>query len=77
MKQSSFKFRWINSQCYEFILPNGKHVITDPYITPKPVPGFRVFSVEEIEQCDYILLTHSHYHYDDGPHRECRLYPAP
>ena len=61
MKQSSFKFRWINSQCYEFILPNGKHVITDPYITPKPVPGFRVFSVEEIEQCDYILLTHSHY----------------
>ena len=61
MKQSSFKFRWINSQCYEFILPNGKHVITDPYITPQPVPGFRVFSVEEIEQCDYILLTHSHY----------------
>mgnify|MGYP007059276400 CR=1 FL=1 len=34
MTIDSFKFRYINAQCYEFILPNGKHLITDPYITP-------------------------------------------
>ena len=61
MDISSFKFRYINAQCYEFIFPNGKHLIIDPYITPKNLVGFRTFSVNEIEQCDYILLTHSHY----------------
>ena len=61
MKINGFKVRYINAQCYEFILPNGKHLITDPYITPVSLAGFRVFSVDEIERCDYILLTHSHY----------------
>ena len=61
MTIDSFKFRYINAQCYEFILPNGKHLITDPYITPTNLVGFRPFHVDEIEQCDYILLTHTHY----------------
>ncbi|MBO4888631.1 MAG: MBL fold metallo-hydrolase [Firmicutes bacterium] len=61
MKINGFKVRFINAQCYEFILPNGKHLITDPYITPVNLVGFRPFSVDEIERCDYILLTHSHY----------------
>ena len=61
MKINGFQVRYINAQCYEFILPNGKHLITDPYITPVNLVGFRPFSVEEIERCDYILLTHSHY----------------
>lgn len=55
MTIDSFKFRYINAQCYEFILPNGKHLITDPYITPTNLVGFRPFHVDEIEQCDYIL----------------------
>lgn len=27
MTIDSFKFRYINAQCYEFILPNGKHTL--------------------------------------------------
>ena len=29
--------------------------------TPINLVGFRKFPVEEIEQCDYILMTHTHY----------------
>ena len=61
MNINGFQVRYINAQCYEFILPNGKHLITDPYITPVNLAGFRKFSVDEIQRCDYILLTHSHY----------------
>ena len=61
MQIKGVKVRYINSQCYEFILPNGKHLITDPYISPINLVGFRKFPVEEIEQCDYILMTHTHY----------------
>ena len=28
MTIDSFKFRYINAQCYEFILPNGKHLLS-------------------------------------------------
>ena len=61
MQIKGVQVRYINSQCYEFILPNGKHLITDPYISPINLVGFRKFPVEEIEQCDYILMTHTHY----------------
>ena len=64
MNQTGLQMRYINGQCYEFILPNGKHLITDPYVTPTKGlsnAGFRAFSVEEIERADYILITHSHF----------------
>ena len=35
MQIKGVKVRYINSQCYEFILPNGKHLITDPYMFNK------------------------------------------
>ena len=58
------KLRYINGQCYEFILPGGKHLITDPYITPTKGlanAGMPEFSTDQIEGADYILLTHTHY----------------
>ena len=61
MNINSLKLRYINGQCYEFVLPNGKHIITDPFITPQVLSGFRQFNIDEIERCDYILLTHAHY----------------
>lgn len=64
MKNFGIKFRYINAQCYEFVLPGGKHMLIDPYITPTRglgVHGLRDFSAEEVEGADYILLTHSHY----------------
>ena len=76
MNINGLKLRYINGQCYEFILPNGKHLITDPYITPENLSGFRRFAVEEIEQCDYILLTHTHYDHTSDVGYLCRKFNA-
>lgn len=61
MTIDGFKFRYINAQCYELILPNGKHILTDPYISDQGLTGFREFKLDEIERCDYVFLTHTHW----------------
>ena len=62
------KFRWINCQCFEIRLPNGKTIITDPcydYPENPDVPManlFRLegFTTEDIQNCDYVILNHTH-----------------
>lgn len=76
MKINGIQFRYINSQCYEFILPNGKHLITDPYISHRNLVGFRTFSVDEIERCDYILMTHTHYDHTSDIGYLCKTFDA-
>ena len=61
MKKNPLKVRWLADQCYEFILPDGKHLITDPGITAKEKTPELVALLESIEGCDYVLVTHSHY----------------
>lgn len=64
----SCSFRWINCQCFEIKLPNGKTVITDPcYDYPEnpssPVADLfrlRGFSTDDLEGCDYVILNHTH-----------------
>ncbi len=61
-------FRWINCQCFEIKLPNGKTIITDPcYDYPEneksPLADLfrlRGFTTNDIESCDYIILNHTH-----------------
>ena len=59
----AFKFRWINGQCFEFKLNNGKTVLTDPWfsgggaLADKCPPGF---SIDDIEGADYVFLNHTH-----------------
>ena len=31
LKTSGLKFRWINGQGFEFVMPNGKTLLTDPF----------------------------------------------
>ena len=49
--------RWFNTAGFEIILPGGKHLLTDPYLDSSKVFPF---SVDQIEQCDYLLLSHIH-----------------
>lgn len=60
---SAFKFRWLNGQCFEIKLNNGKTLITDPWFSGTDRLG-RVcptgFSIDDIDACDYILLNHTH-----------------
>lgn len=66
------QFRWINAQCFQIKLPNGKVVLTDPFF-PSPATSWNVtkelydayaleenFGVESLEQVDYIIINHTH-----------------
>ncbi len=64
----SVSFRWINCQCFEIKLPNGKTIVTDPCYDYKKNPDapladlFRLegFKTEDLEGCDYVILNHTH-----------------
>ncbi len=60
------KFRWINGQGFEFRMPNGKTLLTDPFFY---MPEFQEgkgmslmgFHVDDIEQVDYVFVNHTHH----------------
>lgn len=57
---STVKIRWVQAQCYEIKLPNGKTIVTDPFFGGGVIqPPFPI-SAGDLEGCDYILLNHSH-----------------
>lgn len=58
MQVQGLKLRWIYGACYEIVLPNGKVIVTDPFITPDKLEGF---NVDDITGADYVLCTHTHY----------------
>lgn len=58
MEVQGLKLRWIYGACYEIVLPNGKVIVTDPFITPDKLRGFHI---DDITGADYILCTHTHY----------------
>ncbi len=61
------RFMNIGGLC-EFELPNGKHILVDPWFTdlsngePWPFPGQQ--TKEDIQRVDYILLSHTHADHD-------------
>lgn len=63
----AFKFRWINAQCFEFVFPNGKVLLSDPFFDApqymKPGKGFSLegFSIDDIERVDYLFVNHTHF----------------
>lgn len=62
----ALRFRWINAQCFEFVMPNGKTLLTDPYFDDparfQAGKGMSLmdFSVEDIEAADYVFVNHTH-----------------
>lgn len=65
---SNLRFRWINCQNFEIVLPNGKHILTDPYVKD-PLPGHcpsqvTEFQAKDYEGADYIIVQHNHFDHD-------------
>lgn len=63
------KVRWSGVNFYEFVLPNGKTIVMDPYYDPDTSgTGHNEFNYtptdlpagEWVNGADYILLTHTH-----------------
>lgn len=66
------QFRWINAQCIQMKLPNGKVILTDPFF-PSPTTPWNVskemfdayaledpFDESSLEKVDYIIINHTH-----------------
>ena len=53
--------RWINTAGFELVMSNGKHILLDPFLSGN-VDGVlcHPMELEEIKQCDYLLLSHIH-----------------
>ena len=62
MSKSKIKLRYLSCQSYEIIMPNGKHLLTDPAYGERwgKLEGYGTFTADQIKQCDYILLSHTH-----------------
>lgn len=68
LSSHGLRFRWINAQCFEFRLPNGKTLLTDPFYDFPYTPGTPSanmslpfpFKTEDLEGADYIFLNHNH-----------------
>ncbi len=72
----ALKIRWISVQCYEIALPNGKVIVTDPFIwdgsnlegkelTEQEKRELKVykqtgFTVNDFTGADYIIISHAH-----------------
>ena len=57
MDTNCLQFRWINASCYEFRLPDGRVITTDPYLDH----GDTSFSAADMLTPDYVLITHTHF----------------
>ena len=60
------RIRWVQAQCYEIKLPNGKTIVTDPFFQ-QALPGKSSYysiphgiNVDSFEGCDYVLMNHPH-----------------
>ncbi len=57
---SQLRLRWVQAQCYEIKLPNGKTIITDPFFGGGKIQAPFPITADDLEGCDYIVLNHSH-----------------
>jgi len=63
------RLRWSGVNFYEFVLPNGKTIVMDPYFDTEPAGGHNEFNYtptklpagEWVNGADYIILTHGHF----------------
>lgn len=68
LSSHGLRFRWINAQCFEFRMPNGTTLITDPFYDFPYKPGTSEanmalpfsFTTKDLEGADYIFLNHNH-----------------
>lgn len=59
------RFRWVHAQCFQFELPGGKILMTDPFFPQNPKAWKEVctpaFDADELGKVDYVTINHSHF----------------
>lgn len=60
--KNGISIRWINTAGFEIITQRGKHILLDPFLSGQVGPfSCYPMSIDEIQQCDYLLLSHVHF----------------
>ncbi len=61
------RLRWVQAQCFEIRLPNGKTIVTDPFyqqsLSETPFPYYHIshgITCDSFEGCDYVVINHPH-----------------
>lgn len=59
--KNGIKLRWYNTAGFEIVMSNGKHILIDPFLSGM-INGLSCypFDLEQVEQCDYLILSHIH-----------------
>lgn len=59
------RFRWIHAQCFQFELPGGKVLMTDPFFPQHPKAWKEKttppLTTAELGRVDYVTINHSHF----------------
>ena len=70
MPSFSIRFRWIHAQCYQFQLPDGKVLLTDPFFPQNSLAWIRentpLLDPDDLGRVDYVTITHPHYDHTDN-----------
>ena len=67
---TSLRFRWIHGQCFQFQLPGGKVLMTDPFFPQHPKAWKRentpLPDMDKLGQVDYVTINHAHFDHTAG-----------
>lgn len=59
------RFRWIHGQCFQFQLPGGKVLMTDPFFPQHPKAWKQkntpLLDLDNMGNVDYVTINHSHF----------------
>ena len=74
--KNGITMRWYNTAGFEIVMSNGKHILVDPFLTGA-VNGlsFYPFDLDQIQQCDYLLLSHIHFDHAADVERIQKKFP--
>lgn len=65
LRTASLQFRWIHGQCFQFRLPDGKVLMTDPFFPQHPRAWVREntprFDLADLGTVDYVAINHAHF----------------
>lgn len=65
VEAAPLRFRWFTCNCYQFMFPNGKTFVVDPFLLPKGYTGdphfsYMGFETKDLGSAEYVFINHGH-----------------
>lgn len=66
--QGKIEMQWFGQSCWKITTPDGKVIVTDPWILQNPTTPQELKNLDALGKVDIILVTHAHGdHFADAP----------